>query len=135
MGTRRRAASSAKPKQKPRGKSFEAGNQWRWPPGQSGNPSGQPAVLQRAYKAWLELPYKHDKTMTNAHALAMAQGDAALKGDTQAAREIRQATEGDMTFTKTDVNAPNLESVVAMLQAATKLREGGHGKPAADAKP
>jgi len=33
--------------------------------------------------------------MTNAQALAVAQGHAAHSGDTTAAREIRQATEGD----------------------------------------
>lgn len=51
--------------------------------------------MSEAYRAWLELPYEKDPTMTNAQALAVAQGHAAHSGDTTAAREIRQATEGD----------------------------------------
>ncbi len=93
--TKKSAAISPKPKRKPRGKAFEPGNPWRWPKGVSGNPSGRPATVSGAYKAWLELPYDKDPTMTNAQAMAVAQGFAAHQGDVQAAKEIRQATEGD----------------------------------------
>lgn len=121
MTKRERAAISAKPKRKATGKTFEKGNVWRWPKGVSGNPSGRPATVSGAYKAWLELPYDKDHTMTNAQALAVAQGHAAHTGDTQAAREIRQATEGDKT---TNTSTINVDNVVPLLEAARKLREG-----------
>lgn len=82
-------------KGKPRGKPFEKGHKWRWPKGVSGNPGGLPKGVSDAYRAWLELPYEKDQTMTNAQALAVAQGYQAHQGDVQAAKEIRQATEGD----------------------------------------
>ena len=78
-------------------------------------------MLGIAYTAWLEMPYEHDETMTNAQAIAVAQGDAALRGDVAAAREIRQATEGDKT---TNTSTINVDNVVPLLQAANKLREG-----------
>ena len=115
------AAISAKKKRKPRGKPLEPGNIWRWPKGVSGNPSGRPATVSGAYKAWLELPYDKDPSMTNAQALAMAQGHAAQPGDVAAAREIRQATEGDKT---TNTSTINVDDIVPLLQAANKLREG-----------
>lgn len=121
MTKRARAQNSAKPKRKASGTPFRKGNKWRWPKGVSGNPGGRPAVLGIAYTAWLEMPYEHDETMTNAQAIAVAQGDAALRGDVAAAREIRQATEGDKT---TNTSTINVDNVVPLLQAANKLREG-----------
>ncbi len=100
---------------------FAHGNKWRWPKGVSGNPGGRPATLSGAYKAWLELPYAKDPSMTNAQAIAAAQGEWALDGDASAAREIRQATEGDKT---TNTSTINVDNVVPLLQAANKLREG-----------
>lgn len=100
---------------------FSHGNKWRWPKGVSGNPGGRPATLSGAYKAWLELPYAKDPSMTNAQAIAAAQGEWALDGDASAAREIRQATEGDKT---TNTSTINVDNVVPLLQAANKLREG-----------
>jgi len=121
VSKRERTAISAKPKRKATGKPFEKGHKWRWPKGVSGNPSGRPATVSGAYKAWLEAPYEKDPTMTNAEALAVAQGHAAHNGDTQAAREIRQATEGDKTI---NTNTITVDNVVPLLQAANKLREG-----------
>ena len=59
--------------------------------GQSGNPGGRPRLLKFAYKEWLA---KTDKDgVTNAEKVAEAQGLKAQKGSTEAAREIRMATE------------------------------------------
>ena len=59
--------------------------------GQSGNPGGRPRLLTNAYKEWLA---KTDKDgVTNAEKVAEAQGLKAQKGSTEAAREIRMATE------------------------------------------
>lgn len=119
--TRARTEISAKPKRKATGRPFPKGHKWRWPKGVSGNPGGRPATLSGAYKAWLELPYPKDPSMTNAQAIAVAQGAWALDGDATAAREIRQATEGDTTTNTTRINVDN---IVPLLQAATKHREG-----------
>lgn len=121
MKAKSTAISAKKRKGKPRGKPFEPGHKWRWPKGVSGNPSGRPATVSGAYKAWLEMPYDKDPSMTNAQALAVAQGEQALLGEAQAAREIRQATEGDKT---TNTSTINVDNVVPLLQAANKLREG-----------
>jgi len=67
------------------------------------------------------MPYDKDPTMTNAQALAVAQGEQALLGEASAAREIRQATEGDKT---TNTSTINVDNIVPLLQAANKLREG-----------
>ena len=61
--------------------------------GQSGNPGGRPRLLTNAYKEWLA---KTDKDgVTNAEKVAEAQGLKAQKGSTEAAREIRMATESE----------------------------------------
>lgn len=118
-----RTEISAKPKQKATGRPFPKGHKWRWPKGVSGNPGGRPATLSGAYKAWLELPYAKDSSMTNAQAIAAAQGEWALYGDATAAREIRQATEGDLT-NNTNTTTITVDSIVPLLEAARKLREG-----------
>ena len=59
--------------------------------GQSGNPGGRPRLLKDAYKEWLAQTDKDG--VTNAAKVAEAQGLKAQKGSTEAAREIRMATE------------------------------------------
>ena len=66
-------------------------------PGVSGNPSGKrkgEASVKAAYLRALGLPSK-GLNRTQADELARAILNAALTGDVAAAREIRQATEGD----------------------------------------
>lgn len=86
--------------------SFKPGNQWRWEPGQSGNPAGySPSLLLgAAYRKLLAQPFpKHMRKAVSelveagaswADIIALAQMQAAAKGKTFAAVEIRQATEG-----------------------------------------
>lgn len=86
--------------------SFKPGNQWRWEPGQSGNPAGySPSLLLgAAYRKLLAQPFpKHMRRAVSelveagaswAEIIALAQMQAAAKGKTFAAIEIRQATEG-----------------------------------------
>ncbi len=103
-----KAANSAKirVKKKPRGKAFEKGNKHRFPPGQSGNPDGRPKLLTGAYTAMLaEVDPKTG--LNRAQQLAEAGYVRALSiesGGTAAAREIRQATEGDTINHKFDVS-------------------------------
>lgn len=92
------AKTMPRPKRKaaPRGLPFQPGNPWRFPLGQSGNPGGRPRMLSETYTEWLNLT--DEKTgLTNAHLVAASQGEQAILGETKAAREIRQATEGDLT--------------------------------------
>jgi hypothetical protein len=71
-----------------------------WKPGQSGNPSGRPrrpaTILSSAYAALLMSPFEGDpQGRTWAEMIARSQAEAAQIGSTQAAIEIRKATEGD----------------------------------------
>jgi hypothetical protein len=74
-------------------------------PGQSGNPSGRPKVahLSTAYKRKLaeECPFDKDGR-TWAEVIAEGLCCAALNGKAIAAKEIRQATEGDLLRTTID---------------------------------
>jgi len=68
-----------------------------WPKGVSGNPGGKPKRLSNAYAEWFELVNPDDPLhRTNVELVADAVGRAAREfGDVAAAREMRQATEGD----------------------------------------
>jgi len=87
------AHKSAKGKPRGKGKPFQPGNPWRIKPGEIRNPGGRPKLISEAYREWLE--FVDEDGVSNAAKLAMAQGTKAVKGDTPAAREIRQTTEGD----------------------------------------
>src|SRR5580698_1544608 len=73
-------------------------------PGQSGNPSGRPrkGLLTNCYKAVIEQPLPEDLRMglklpegaTYGEAIALGQARAAIKGKTDAAREIGDRLEG-----------------------------------------
>ncbi len=101
-----KAANSAKIriKKKPRGKAFEKGNEHRFLPGQSGNPDGRPKLLTGAYTAMLA-EVDPETGMTKAEMIASAgyaRSMSLLPGGTAAAREIRQATEGDTIHSTID---------------------------------
>ena len=68
----------------------------KFPPGVSGNPGGRPKSLTDAYRKMLA-EVDPGSGMTKAELLAQARYIEALSSDhgTSAAREIRQATEGD----------------------------------------
>jgi hypothetical protein len=67
-----------------------------WPKGISGNPSGRPRKpITEAYAAVAEQKYPDDpEGRTYAQLIAEGQCKAAIKGKTDAAREIREALEG-----------------------------------------
>ena len=78
-----------------------------WKPGESGNPSGRPKKLPISgrYEALAELlldeqlrsMLKLRKGSTYGDAVALGQYRAAIKGKSDAAREIREAVEGKAT--------------------------------------
>jgi len=104
----KRAENSAKRKRSSRparraasGVPFRPGNPWRFQKGQSGNPGGRPRLISDAYREWLAA--EDEQGVTNAAKIAFAQGlKAIVSMDTQAAKEIRQATEGTRLTTWQD---------------------------------
>lgn len=89
-----------------KGKPFKKGNEHRFPPGQSGNPGGRPKLLTGAYTKMLA-EVDGETGMTKAEMIARAgfvRSVSVLPGGTAAAREIRQATEGDTVNYKFDVS-------------------------------
>lgn len=71
--------------------------------GESGNPGGRPKLASGAYLEWLGTINEVDpQGRTNAQLMAAGQGLAAISGNTGAAREIRQATEGDTVHSTVD---------------------------------
>ena len=128
------AGNSGKPrlKGKPRGKPNPQ-NLTPWPPGVSGNPAGRPPdLLSVAYRGWLKrkpraaaikalgLALGDDIPVTNAEAAAEAIGMAGISGDVGAAKEIRQATEGDKV---------RIETNEALKKLAEELGDAAHGDP------
>lgn len=80
-------------KKKPRGKSFEKGNPYRFPPGVSGNPGGRPKGLMAAVNKWLE--EEDDTGKTNAEKVAAKIGEEVLAGNVAAFNAFCRLTEGD----------------------------------------
>jgi hypothetical protein len=73
---------------------FQKGNKHRFQPGQSGNPGGRPKLLSDAYRSKLgEVSPNDPEGRTYAEIIAAGQIVRAIS-DTQAAREVRAATEG-----------------------------------------
>lgn len=110
-GTQNSARQPAKRKQGGKGKPFEPGHIWRFPPGVSGNPGGRPLKLSQAYAAALELESKDHPGLTNAQVIAAMQVNMALLGSLDSAKELRIATEGDkqeITGTLATVTADEL---------------------------
>jgi hypothetical protein len=76
----------------------------KWKPGQSGNPTGRPKkhLLSGCYEALIEHPLPEDlrvglklkKGATWGDAIVLGQARAAIKGKTEAAREIADRVEG-----------------------------------------
>lgn len=75
------------------GVKFKPGNPYRIKPGQVLNPGGKPKLLSEAYRQWLECV--DEDGVSNAAKVAAAMGTNAAIGEVQAAKELRQATEGD----------------------------------------
>ena len=78
-----------------------------WKPGESGNPSGRPksrpisdryqACAEKRLPEDLRMMLKLKKGATYGDAVALAQFRAAIKGKSDAAREVREAIEGKAT--------------------------------------
>jgi hypothetical protein len=75
---------------------FQKGNPYRFPPKVSGNPGGRPRKpITEAYADIAEQKYPGDpKGRTYAQVAAEGQFNAAIKGKTDAAREIADRLEG-----------------------------------------
>jgi hypothetical protein len=109
---------------------FAPGNPWAIPKGQTRNPGGRPKMLSGAYREWLA--HEDEQGITNAAKLADAQGRLAFEGNTGAAREIRQATEGDVfRFAGMD-NDELLTYIAQQLDAAGSGDIGSQATPAED---
>lgn len=121
--------NSAKKKGKPRGKGkpFEPGNLYRFPKGVSGNPGGRPKLLSEAYRAWLALI--DEKTgLTHAELVAQSQGQRAIIAyDTTAAKELRQATEGDLIRDLSKMTDQELDDFIAQRERGTLPGVSGQG--------
>lgn len=85
-------------KKRPRGKPFQAGNPWRFPAGVAPNPGGRPKLLGESYA---QLLAQHDPRTgkTFAELAAEKMFEMFMAGEVAAAREMRQATEGDTMHT------------------------------------
>ena len=73
---------------------------YRWRKGESGNPGGRPKrkIITEAYEALLETKFPGDpKGRTYAQLLAEGQMKSAIKGKTDAAREVTDRTEGPVS--------------------------------------
>ena len=68
----------------------------KWKPGQSGNPAGRPKnLVTDAYRELLGQPFPGDtQGRTYAQLIALAQVKEAIRGETKAAIEITDRTEG-----------------------------------------
>jgi hypothetical protein len=96
---------------------FKKGNLFRFAPGQSGNPGGRPRrkPISDRYEfiAEIRLPEAERKRLklpigaTYADAITFQQFLIAMKGDTTAIREIREAIEGKATIRVAEEGAPD----------------------------
>ena len=101
---------------------FKPSNPWRWRKGQSGNPGGVPKKLSDAYRKSLE--EVDENGMPNSAKIAMAQvWKATVLADTQAAREIRTATEGD-TVNLSKLGNDELDAHITELEGRIKSLSG-----------
>ena len=113
----------------------------KWKPGQSGNPGGRPKKnpITECYRAHLEEPLPHalrislklPKGTTWTDALTMAQLLLAIKGNTQAAKEITDRVEGKVAQQAEVANSENPSpSVLTPEQIYKRMRAViGIGQP------
>jgi hypothetical protein len=80
----------------------------RFKPGVSPNPGGvsEKRELRRAYRELLERPWPKDRKKTWAQAIALAVMKKAAEGDTRAAAEIADRTEGRVRIEQEIVSGP-----------------------------
>lgn len=125
----------------------------KWEPGQSGNPNGRPhkRPITDRYREILEtlLPDEIRRALrlptgaTHGDAIALAQARQAIKGRTEAAREIREAIEGKTAQRENKTETANGIRVVlidrshrpnweAMRRKSTQIDVPGMAKPEND---
>lgn len=86
-------------KKRGRGRPFVSGNPWRFPLGKSPNPGGRKRLLDAHVESLAAVDSSTGKTVAQLVSEKMC--ELAVAGDISAARELRQATEGDkMVFTQ-----------------------------------
>jgi len=79
----------------------EAGKEYRWQAGQSGNPSGRPPnkrYLSELAREWLQ-QQAPEQDYTNDELVVKALGEKAKKGDARAIELLHDWTEGKVTDT------------------------------------
>lgn len=81
-----------------------------YPKGVSGNPGGQPRIIRNTWAEWLAEPNTETPDKTNARVGIEAAGERFLRGELDALREARTATED------TTINVNYKHQVVAWLQ-------------------
>lgn len=84
-------------KKRPRGAPFQPGNPWRFQKGVSGNPGGRRRLIDAYQESLATVDPVTSKTI--AQLISQKMCELAIAGDIAAARELRQATEGDTVHT------------------------------------
>lgn len=90
-------------KKRSRGRPFEPGNPWRFPSGTSGNPGGRKRLIDAHVESLATIDIETGKTVAQLVSEKMC--ELAIAGDIVAARELRQATEGDT------IHTPDVEKI------------------------
>lgn len=92
---------------------FKPNNPWRFPKGKSGNPGGRPKLLSDAYREWLAA--EDENGISNAAKVAQRLGEATVVygADVSAAKELRQATEGDLIRDLSKMTDAELDDFIA----------------------
>lgn len=84
-------------KKRVRGRPFEPGNPWRFPVGVSANAGGRKRLIDAHQESLAAMDPETGKTV--AQLVSEKICELAIAGDISAARELRQATEGDTVHT------------------------------------
>jgi Family of unknown function (DUF5681) len=112
-----------------------------WQPGQRGNPGGEKKPITDRYLRIVETELPDEirgalglpRSATFADAIGLAQARQAIKGETAAAKEIREAIEGrsieqvnqEREFSVVMINASNRPDWAAMRRAQPKIEVPG----------
>lgn len=105
---------------------FKPNNPWRFAKGKSGNPGGRPKLLSDAYREWLAS--QDDQGVSNAAKVALRLGERTVnEADVSAAKELRQATEGDLIRNLAQMTDAELDAFIAQREGRTVPGVSGEG--------